>query len=149
MVNAYGFLEVKGLATGIEAADAMVKAAHVRLVAQLKTDPGFITLVVEGDIGACGAAIHAGRAAAARVGEVVSERLIGRPEPDIDLFFGEPAPCRPIDALADFLRATPSGKRLGQVAAFLKLPEEEARRHLETAIAQGRLRKTRGRYVTV
>ncbi len=89
--NAYGFLEVKGLVAGIEAADAMVKSAHVRLAAQLLTNPALITLVVEGDIGACAAALDAGRMAALRVGQVVSEKLIGRPETDIELFFGRPA----------------------------------------------------------
>ncbi len=89
--KAYGFLEVKGFVTGIEAADAMVKSANVRLVAQLKTNPALITLVVEGDIGACAAALDAGRIAALRVGRVVSEKLIGRPEVDIELFFDAPA----------------------------------------------------------
>ena len=90
MVNAYGFLEVKGLVTGIAAADAMVKAASVRLVTQIQTDPAFITIVVEGDLGACGAALEAGRRVAASLGQVVSEKLIGRPEPDLAHIFKDP-----------------------------------------------------------
>lgn len=85
--NAYGFLEVKGLVTAVVAGDAMVKSAYVRLQAQIQTDPGLITLVVAGDIGACSAAVEAGRVAALRVGEVLSYRVMGRPDPGIDLFF--------------------------------------------------------------
>jgi ethanolamine utilization protein EutK len=87
MKNAYGLLEVRGLVSGIEAADAMLKAASVRLTTQITTHPGLITLVVEGDIGSCRAAIDAGRLAVARFGGAVSEKVIGRPEPDLALFF--------------------------------------------------------------
>ena len=106
--NAYGFLEVTGLITGIEAADAMVKSAQVRLVAQLKTNPALITLVVEGDIGACAAALDAGRLAALRVGQVLSEKLIGRPEADIELFFGR---CVPQSAPAPVPARRPNRKK--------------------------------------
>lgn len=88
--KAYGFLEVKGLVVGIEAADAMLKSALVRLVAQRQTDPALITLVVAGDIGACTAAVAAGYAAAMRVGEVLSQKVIGRPDNDIQILFNEP-----------------------------------------------------------
>jgi ethanolamine utilization protein EutK len=90
MNNANGFLEVKGLVCGIEAADAMLKAASVRLVTQITTKPGLITLVVEGDIGSCRAAVDAGRMAAERLGGMVSEKVIGRPEPDLTLFLNPP-----------------------------------------------------------
>jgi ethanolamine utilization protein EutK len=96
--NAYGFLEVRGLVTAVEAADAMVKSAPVRMAGQVTTNPALITLIVEGDIGACAAAIDAGRLAAARLGEIVSSRLIGRPEPDIDLFV-PPALRAPVAAV--------------------------------------------------
>lgn len=85
--NAYGFLEVKGLVTAVVASDAMVKSAYVQLLAQIQTNPGLITLVVVGDIGACSVAVQAGRSAAQRVGEVLSDRVMGRPDPGIDLFF--------------------------------------------------------------
>ena len=91
MNNACGFLEVKGLVASIEAADAMLKAASVRLTTQITTSPGLITLVVEGDIGSCRAAIDAGRLAAERLGGLVSEKVIGRPEPGLALFFSLPS----------------------------------------------------------
>lgn len=86
MNQAYGFLEVRGLVCGIEAADAMLKAASVRLIRQITTNPGLITLVLEGDIGSCRAAVDAGRRVAERHEALVSEKVIGRPEPDLALF---------------------------------------------------------------
>lgn len=99
MKSAYGFLEVKGLVAGIEVADAMLKAASVRLLTQITTNPGLITLVVEGDIGSCRAAIDAGHLAAARFGGVVSEKVIGRPEPGLALFFRKTPVPDPVDAI--------------------------------------------------
>jgi microcompartment protein CcmL/EutN len=86
MKHALGFLEVRGLVAGIECADAMLKAANVRLATQITTNPALITLIVEGDIGSCRAAIDAGRLAAERLGALVSEKVIGRPEADLALF---------------------------------------------------------------
>ncbi|MDR3221813.1 MAG: BMC domain-containing protein, partial [Candidatus Accumulibacter sp.] len=80
--DALGLVEVRGLVTAIETADAMLKAAHVRLLRQHQIHPGLISLIVEGDLGACRAAVDAGTAAAARLGEVVSRLEIGRPDSD-------------------------------------------------------------------
>jgi len=86
MKASYGLLEVRGLACGIEAADAMLKAAQVRLIRQITTRPGLITLMVEGDIGSCRAAVDAGRAAAERSESLVSDKVIGRPASDLSVF---------------------------------------------------------------
>ena len=91
MKHALGFLEVRGLVAGIECADVMLKAASVRLGTQITTNPALITLIVEGDIGSCRAAVDAGRLAAERLGAMVSEKVIGRPEPDLALFVRQPA----------------------------------------------------------
>jgi ethanolamine utilization protein EutK len=85
--DAYGFLEVRGLVTSIVAADAMVKTAQVRLMAKIENRPGLITLVISGDLGACSAAIDAGRTAAASIGQVVSEKVMGRPDLGLRIFF--------------------------------------------------------------
>ena len=45
----------------IDAADAMLKAANVRLLSHEVLDPGRLTLVVEGDLAACRAALEIGR----------------------------------------------------------------------------------------
>lgn len=86
MMNALGLLEVYGLTASIEAADAMLKSAQVRLISQTITPPGLITLVIEGDLAACRAALDAGSAAASRLGKVLVRKEIGRPEGDTEWF---------------------------------------------------------------
>lgn len=83
-INTLGFIEVYGLVAGIEAADAMLKSAQVRLLRTHDVHPGLISLVVEGDLAACRAAIDAGAAAAARVGKVIATHVIGRPDGDTE-----------------------------------------------------------------
>lgn len=83
-IDSFGFIEVYGLVAGIEAADAMLKSAQVRLLRQHEVRPGMITLVVEGDLAACRAAVNAGVAAASRVGTVLGSHVIGRPVDDTE-----------------------------------------------------------------
>ena len=82
--NALGLIETKGLVASIEAADAMVKAANVRLIGKEKIGGGFVTVMVRGDVGAVKAATDAGAAAAKKVGEIVSVHVIPRPHGDIE-----------------------------------------------------------------
>ena len=51
MSQALGLVETKGLIGSIEAADAMVKAANVTLVAYEKIGFGLVTVMVRGEIG--------------------------------------------------------------------------------------------------
>ena len=83
-VDAIGFVEVVGLVAAVEAADAMVKAARVRLLKQHTISPGWVTVVVEGDLASCKAAVDAGKAAAARLGQVLSTLVLGRPDRDTE-----------------------------------------------------------------
>ncbi len=82
--KALGLVETKGLVGSIEAADAMVKAANVRLVGREKIGGGYVTVMVRGDVGAVKAATDAGAAAAQRVGELVSVQVIPRPHEDVE-----------------------------------------------------------------
>lgn len=84
--EALGLVETKGLVAAIEAADAMVKAANVDLVAYEKIGSGLVTVMVRGDVGAVKAATDAGAAAAKRIGEVVSIHVIPRPHADVEKF---------------------------------------------------------------
>lgn len=83
--NALGLIETKGLVGAIEAADAMVKAANVKLIGKEKVGGGYVTVFVRGDVGAVKAATDAGAAAAERVGELVSVHVIPRPHSDLEL----------------------------------------------------------------
>ena len=82
--NALGMIETKGLVGAIEAADAMVKAANVRLIGKEKVGGGLVTVLVRGDVGAVRAATDAGAAAARRVGELLSVHIIPRPDNQIE-----------------------------------------------------------------
>ena len=84
MQSAIGLIETKGLIGSIEAADAMVKAANVALLGQERIGGGYVTVIVEGDVGAVKAATEAGAAAAKRVGELVSVHVIPRPHEELD-----------------------------------------------------------------
>jgi ethanolamine utilization protein EutM len=83
-MNALGMIETKGLVSAIEAADAMVKAANVRLIGREQVGSGLVTVMVRGDVGAVKAATEAGATAASRVGELVSVHVIPRPHSDVE-----------------------------------------------------------------
>jgi len=83
-LEALGMIETKGLVGSIEAADAMVKAANVRLIGKVHVGGGLVTVMVKGDVGAVKAATDAGAAAAKRVGELISVHVIPRPHSDVE-----------------------------------------------------------------
>ncbi|MFW6001327.1 MAG: BMC domain-containing protein [Halanaerobium sp.] len=82
--EALGLIETKGFIGAVEAADAMVKAANVKLIGYEKIGSGLITVMVKGDVGATKAATDAGAAAAGRVGELISVHVIPRPHQDVE-----------------------------------------------------------------
>ena len=82
--QALGMIETRGLVGMIEAADAMVKAADVRLAGYEKIGHGYVTVMVRGEVAACRAACEAGSAAAQRVGELVSVHVIPNPHKDLE-----------------------------------------------------------------
>ncbi len=82
--QALGMVETQGLVSAIEAADAMVKAANVKMVGKELAGAGLVSIYVRGDVGAVKAATDAGGAAAERVGELVSVHVIPRPHSDIE-----------------------------------------------------------------
>ena len=92
--EALGMIETKGLVGLIEASDAMVKAANVKLVAYEKIGGGFVTALVRGDVAAVKAATDAGAAAANKVGELVAVHVIPRPHTGLEgvLPIGESEP---------------------------------------------------------
>jgi ethanolamine utilization protein EutM len=82
--EALGMIETRGLVAAVEAADAMVKAAEVTLVGTEKIGSGLVSVMVRGDVGAVNAAVDAGKASAARLGEVVATHVIPRPHNDVE-----------------------------------------------------------------
>ena len=84
MKEALGMVETRGLIGAIEAADAMVKAANVKLIGKEQIGSGLVTVMVRGDVGAVKAAVDAGATAAKRVGELYGVHVIPRPHADVE-----------------------------------------------------------------
>jgi ethanolamine utilization protein EutK len=175
-IHSLGLLEVRGLTAGIEAADALLKSARVRLLRQHQVNPGLITLVVEGDMAACRASVDAGVAAASRIGEVISQRVIGAPDEDTDDFVlalaersarpfavpggggktpPEKAPLPPEPAAAaasslaeviDFLSRAARGFTLRELGERFPDLPPDIRGELDRAVKDGRLDKAGGHY---
>ncbi len=82
--KALGLVETRGLVAAIEAADAMTKAARVKLIGLEQTVAALITVQVVGETAAVRSAVDAGRAAAERVGELVATHVIPRPASDVE-----------------------------------------------------------------
>lgn len=78
-MNAIGLLETKGLVALVEATDAMAKAANVEIIKRVSIGGAYVATVVRGDVGSVRAAVEAGAAAAAQVGELVASHVIPRP----------------------------------------------------------------------
>ena len=68
MQTAIGLIETKGLVALIEATDAMAKAANVEIIKKVQIGGGFVTTIVQGDVGSVRAAVEAGANAALAVG---------------------------------------------------------------------------------
>jgi len=82
--EALGLVETHGLVAAVEAADAMCKAAGVRLTRYETTREALITVTVRGPLGEVEAAVTAGAAAAARKGEVLARHVIPAPEQQLE-----------------------------------------------------------------
>jgi ethanolamine utilization protein EutM len=77
-LQALGLVETRALVAAIQAAEAMVRAANVRLVTKQQPGGGLISIIVQGDVGAVKAAVDAGAAAAIRPRKIRS-RISSRP----------------------------------------------------------------------
>ena len=80
---ALGMVETKGLTAAINAADAMLKAATVTLLRRDAIGGGYVTVIVQGEVGAVKAAVDAGTEAARKIGELVSVLVIPRPHDEL------------------------------------------------------------------
>lgn len=78
--KALGLIETKGLVGAIEATDAAAKAAAVVISSVELTEAAYMTLKIEGELGAVQAAVEAGAKAAEKIGELVSVHVIPNPD---------------------------------------------------------------------
>ena len=80
--NAFGLIEIFGLAYILQAADAMGKAADVDVVGYENVASGYISVLAEGGVAACRAAVDAGVKAVEEMGgQVYSAVVIANPHP--------------------------------------------------------------------
>lgn len=133
-----------------------------------------VTLVVEGDLAACRAAVDAGIAAANRTGKVIGHKVIGRPDGDTEWlvtgFSGVPVKVKPqspapvsepapaaaavsavapdADAMMIFAAEAKHrhGVTAGEAAMHFSCLIEDSRDVLEDLFKQGKLRKRGSRY---
>lgn len=87
MAVALGMVEVLGVPTALEVADAMCKGARVTLVGYENTDLGRITVLIRGAVAEVQVAIAAGLVSVERVqgGKLLSHHLIPRPHENLEL----------------------------------------------------------------
>ena len=83
MSQSLGMIETRGFTGCVAATAAMVKAAHVELVKQVRLGGEYVPAIVRGDVGSVKAAVEAGKQAAQAVGELVGANIIASPHPTL------------------------------------------------------------------
>jgi len=80
-VVAIGLIELRSIAKGVEAADAMLKAAYVKLITAQPICPGKYIILVSGEVGSVKSAMQAGIATGKEF--IVDELLLANVHQDI------------------------------------------------------------------
>ena len=83
-MSAYGYIEVKGLVTAVEAANAALTAANVQIVSKENPGLGMIAVVLAGEAAAVRIAVEAACKSASMIGEVINATVIANPEKALD-----------------------------------------------------------------
>lgn len=78
-MKSWGFIEVIGYIPAVAAADAMLKAADVKLAGCEVIGGGYVTVAIVGEIGAVRTAIDSGVNVAKEVGKLHCSAVIARP----------------------------------------------------------------------
>lgn len=98
---ALGLVETRGLIAAIEGADAMLKAADVRLLEKNLATGGLVTITIAGEVSAVQASVDAAKACILRIAgaELVSAHVIPRPDQELNgILLLDPDPNDPRDA---------------------------------------------------
>lgn len=77
--EALGLIETIGMVPAIEAADKMLKASDVELVAYENVGSTLVTVMVKGDVAAVRASVEAGAGAASAIGKLTAQNVMPRP----------------------------------------------------------------------
>lgn len=87
MREAIGMVETRSLVGAIEAADAMLKAASVKIMDFQIVGSGLVSVTVTGDVAAVMAAVDTAKVRAGEIAEVISANVIPRPHDEVDKIF--------------------------------------------------------------
>ena len=79
-----GLVETHGFVAAVEAADAMTKTARVTIARYEVTHGALVTILVRGELAEVEAAVAAGAAAAAAIGDLRRAHVIPSPSPEIE-----------------------------------------------------------------
>ncbi len=90
--RALGLVETRGFTAAVEAADAMAKAARVEIVRYEVVRAARVTVLVRGPLAEVEAAVAAGSARAAGVGERLAAHVIPAPAHEIEFMLGRKSP---------------------------------------------------------
>ena len=131
-VNALGFIEMYGLVGCIEAADAMVKSANVSLVQHGEISAGLVTVVVEGDVAACQAAVNAGVAS-------VLAQFVQSTEGSV---FSE----EELNKTIQYIATHEKGLAWKEISKHFPQHSKQLQQKLDGLVASGKLTKTGSRY---
>jgi microcompartment protein CcmL/EutN len=125
-IDTIGLLELSSIAKGLEAADAMLKAADVQLLLSRTVCSGKYLIAVSGDVASVRAGVLSG-AAAAR-GAVIEEGVISRLHPSIFPAIGQSVQLSAADrgalgavetfSAASIIRAADAGIKAAPVTLF-------------------------------
>ncbi len=86
--TALGMIETMGAVAALAAADAMVKAANVKLISREQVGGSLVTVLITGEVGAVREAMRAAAAAVESLdGQVVSLHVIPRPDLEVSGHF--------------------------------------------------------------
>ena len=81
--QAIGIIETKGFISLVEASDAALKAADIKMTGWEKIGSGLVTGFFAGDVAAVKAGLDAAATAASSLGSVSSVQVIPRPHDDL------------------------------------------------------------------
>jgi microcompartment protein CcmL/EutN len=124
-MTAIGFIETWGLVPAVEAADAMLKAADVRLLERTQVGFGLVTITVAGTVSAVQASVDAAAAAIGRIegAVLVSRHVIARPDEEVAAVI-RTSPVADEEAEAPVVQAAAEGR--AEVAAPEKVRPRSA-----------------------
>ncbi|ABR49955.1 microcompartments protein [Alkaliphilus metalliredigens QYMF] len=77
--EALGLIETIGMVPAVEAADKMLKASNVEIVAYENIGSTLVTVMIKGDVAAVKAAVEAGATAASTIGKLTAQHVMPRP----------------------------------------------------------------------